>query len=303
LDCTPDSPRECGPPIDTPIELRFDRFLLPGTVNRQAFAIYTGEPGNRVGVSLGNAPPVVYDVVERVVTIRLDGELFQPHTLYTVELATPDDDYGFRAFDGAPLEPTTFSFYTNGLSMEELEAQRKLDPPPPAALVPTCSDVLTWLSKNQGQAQCSACHGSAGPRSMGLNLDDGVTLIETAIDRVAHQTNVTGVTGGTGTTNPARFGINMPIVHKQEPSNSYLLYKLLINPANYRRNEDDVVPCQSVHLVSPGEDCLTPSAEEIARLRDWFVRGEPMPYSATVSLYQEKLQGIQAWIQAGASCE
>jgi hypothetical protein len=310
-ECLPDDPAACGVRIDTAIELRFDRFLLPGSVNRQAFAIYTGEPRNAVGNQyFRDAPSVVYDVVERVVTITLDaGEFFQPHTLYTVELVLfgGEQEYGLRATDGAPMGagrlPLSFSFYTNGLSPEE---QAAVADPNPVLEEPefTCVDVLGWLGEGDGQGKCSVCHDTEAP-PMGLELHSGQALLDTAIGQVAHQTDLASVTGASFE-NAARFGVGMPRIDPEQPNNSYLLYKLLIKPDNYRRSPRDDEKCESVHRVDLAGEC-EPSAEEIARLRDRFVLGDPMPRGGSstpgASLYRSYLRGIQSWIRAGATCD
>src|SRR5581483_5969906 len=98
--CPPASPDDCGVPINSPIEVRFDRFLLPNSVSRAAVSIFSGTIDN--GLFLAPA----YDVLERVVTLTPYGRLL-PGVVYEVELTLPDTDpngFGFRAFDGAPLE-------------------------------------------------------------------------------------------------------------------------------------------------------------------------------------------------------
>ncbi len=309
-ECQPDAPPDCGVRIDTTIELRFDRFLHPGSINRQALRIYTGDPGNAIGQGLLDAQAPLYDVVERVVTIKLaDGQFFQPHTLYTVQLLVqrPDQEYGFRAVDGAPMGegrlPLTFSFYTNGFDPDEQQAV-----PDPNPLLPepefTCSDILGWFSPADGQGQCAACHGAGSP-PMGLELDSGTALLRTAIGQIAHQTDLASQTGVSFENSP-RFGLGMPRIDAGQPNNSYLLYKLLVKPDNYRNNAGNPDKCDTAHRVELGGDC-EPSAEEIERMRSWFVMGDPMPrrgYSTdTASLFRWKLRGIQSWIRAGAPCD
>ena len=310
-DCLPNAPAECGVRVDTTLEFRFDRFLLPASINRQAFTIYTGDPGNVVGnLVYQDAPQPIYDVVERVVTIRFgEGVFLQPHTLYTVELLVPKGDqvYGFRAVDRAPIsdakQPLRFSFYTSGLTPEELEA---VPDPNPVLQEPefTCSDILGWFQEGTDQGQCAACHDDPKP-PMGLRLVSGSDLRATAIDQVAHQTDLGGTTGE-AYENSVRFGFGMPRIEPEQPNNSYLLYKLLVKPENYRRSPTDAETCETVHRVELAGEC-EPSPEEISRMRNWFVLGEPMPMQAAsterASLYRSKLRGIQSWIRAGAHCE
>ncbi len=163
--------------------------------------LYTGNPNNQPGAGSGDVLQPTYDVVERVVSFRLpEGKGLAPSTLYTVELPAPveDGDFGFRAFDGAPLTanrlPLKFSFFTS--SVEE--------PVAPAEPIPDCSEVLTIFSANPGQGACSNCHNpERAPQ--GLDLSSGNTLLATAIGRVAHQTDL-GTTTGAVLENPVRMG-------------------------------------------------------------------------------------------------
>jgi hypothetical protein len=140
---------DCTMPINATLTLRFDRFLNPATVSRQAIRVYTGDPSLSPG-----APPfqVAYDPIERVVEYRMPaGYSFAPHTLYQLELVVPRsaDDPGIRAFDGAALAegelPLHGSFFT-GDDPSEL--------PIPSA--PTCDQVVrqVFLGTCTGQE----CH-------------------------------------------------------------------------------------------------------------------------------------------------
>jgi hypothetical protein len=299
LECPLDAPPECGVPIDTPIELRFDRVLLASTATRQSILLYTGNPNNQPGAGSGDVLQPTYDLVERVVRYRLpDGKGLAPRTLYTVELPVPveDDDFGFRAFDGAPLaatrQPLRFSFWTSAVE----------DTAPPDEPIPDCSDVLTLFSANPGQGACTNCHNpERAPQ--GLDLSSGNALLSTAIGRVAHQTDL-GTTTGEVLESPARMGIDMPIIDPGRPDNSYLMYKLIVRPDNYRRSAEDPDLCGSAYRVAEDETCLPPSEPERVRLREWFVRGEPMPLTGPeVALDRSQMQAIQRFIRAGASCE
>jgi hypothetical protein len=108
----------------------------------------------------------------------------------------------------------------------------------------------------------------------------------------------------------------MPIVHPGEPSASYLLYKVLLNPNNYRALDCVADPhaagecgstsaqnewCPSAACTATPTECaarvaclndpegtcydvalapgssVVPDAEELRRLRNWFGAGDPMP--------------------------
>jgi hypothetical protein len=314
-------------PTNTTIELRFDRYLLPATAVRQSLQLFTG--AGELTVYLEPE----YDVIERVLVYRLEaGEALEPGTLYQVQLISPEreGDFGFRAYDGAPLGegpvPLRYSFVT----------ERAVPPdPPPRDAVPDCDGILADL----GRAGCrsSGCHGALETDPpLGLSLDDERALALTAIDRVAHETAF-GASPATPLEDPLRFGIQMPIIDPGNPANSYLLYKLLRKPENYREAgscSEDIPesrldferqcrmlsafeqaclhePCGTCYsaLLVDGV-CLPPSPEEDVRLREWFVRGHPMPLDGDTGTGQPLLRSatkltlrrLQRWIAAGAPC-
>ncbi len=131
---------------------------------------------------------------------------------------------------------------------------------------------------------------------MGLDLGSGQGLLGTAISRVAHQTDVEA-SAGVPTQVPSRFGQGMPIIDPGRPDNSYLVYKLVINRASFGPD-----PCgASAYSVALAGVCLPASAAETDRLRDWFVRGEPMPPPETgFSLVAEDVRLVERWILDGA---
>lgn len=138
LECAPGDVA-CGIPRNSTFEFRFDRFLRPDSAIRQAVSLYTGAPSNVVPSS-SRLPEITpeYDVVERVVRFSLpDGFLLHENAVYTLELAVPDErsDFGFKAFDGAPLAPETPLIMSFGTS-------NQLEEPPPPAEVPTCDDIV-----------------------------------------------------------------------------------------------------------------------------------------------------------------
>jgi hypothetical protein len=291
---------ECGVPIDAAFEIRFDRYLLPATAARESFSLYTGEETNTV--PRGSRVPgltVRYDVVERVVTYSLPTNVFlQRNTHYTAELVVPADegDVGFRAFDGAPLDEDTLvrvSFLTSNQRAE----------PAVERPVAGCSNVLETLGRS-----CTAgnCHGS-NDQAMRMDLSDELGLSRTVIGRVAHQTE-TGPTTGVSQQNPARFGVGMPRIDPGRPDNSYLMYKLIAAPENYRASDDDSDRCSTSHraAVDPAT-CVPASPEENERLAEWFLQGVAMPRAddgegEPVFLVRDELLDIQSFIRAGAAC-
>lgn len=292
LDCARDSP-ECGVPTDVTLVFRFDRFLLPDTAIRQSISFFTGAAGNL-------APPpsnvraemtARYDVLERTVRFALPpGVTLQPNALYTAELPIygPGQPWGFRAFDGAPLEgtvPPRLSFRTGSGPSGSVPSSPALD----------CAGFLASLAR--GGCGAGGCHGAPLGRTqpaMGLRLDSAAGLLATAVRRPAHETE-TGDTTGVSSEDAPRFGANMPLIDPGRPDNSYLLYKLLIAPEVY----------QSSGTCPDGELCDAPAPAELDRLRAWFVLGEPMPFgtSADHVLRHEDLRDMQAFITAGADCQ
>jgi hypothetical protein len=260
-DCPVGAPDDCGVPIGSPIELRFDRYVLPNTVSRRAISVYTGALDNSLFVA------ATYDVLERVVTFRPEyGPGLTPGVVYNVELTLPDHDpngFGLRAFDGAPLEkgrvPLKWSFRTSRVTRAA----------GPAAEPVSCDDALQILARGG----CARCHTGKTDSPYGLALDSARGLADTAIGRPAHETSTWAIPGTT-LDQPPRFGTGMALVDPGNPATSYLFYKLLENPGNFGTDGG----CTTGYLVPfpPGQCLVAPSAER-EQLANWFVAGDPMP--------------------------
>ncbi|HTA88793.1 MAG TPA: Ig-like domain-containing protein [Polyangiaceae bacterium] len=303
---------DCAVPTDAAIELRFDRFLLPGSQLATALRLFTGGPTTGDPNANAVAVSAQYDVVERVVVLR--PAALQPNTLYTAVI-TPSTDpaQGFWAFDLAPLEagdvPLSFSFTTgNG-------------PAAPSTLVAASDNCqsITQPSVSAGMGElpagplntCSTatCHenpdsSTASYPPMGLSLTDW-GLFYTAINHVAHQTETGESALGPGFLSSPRFGVQMNLVTPGAPESSYLMYKLLRKPSNYALDSGE--PCQTA-LHPPVADgaCFVPTNDdaELARLREWFVLGDPMPKDkdTPAPFSRDGLVRVAAWISAGATC-
>jgi hypothetical protein len=311
---------ECTVPTNVTLTLRFDRFLNPATVTRQAIRMYTGDPDVSPGV-----PPfeVSYDPIERVVEYRTPpGYALAPTTLYRLELnvAQGPDDAGIRAFDGAPLAegdlPLELSFFTG-------DGPTNL-PVPPA---PSCSEMLGTPSSVFRACTGAECHqrggNSVGGRALqnapyGLWLDDARGFTLSAVNRVAGETETADQSGGRPSERGARFGAHMALVDPRNPGGSYLMYKLLRNLRNFEPcpPESDAPACAeaadpavSSHAALPlGEgELITPSVAELTRLQEWFVRGAPMPRprgdGRSLAIYLQGLRATARFIAAGADCE
>ncbi|MES1178368.1 MAG: Ig-like domain-containing protein [Myxococcales bacterium] len=302
VDCNQPTP-DCPVPTNLSIELRFDRFLLPMAGVGAGFALYTGSPGNSVGLR------AEYDLIERVVVLRPTRAL-QPNALYTAELQLqPDPKVGFWAFDRAPLEPgpvpLRFSFTTGkGPSAKSLPA-------------PAVHDTCDTLAEGP-LATCAGCHSTTpadegGAKQfppMGLDLSTTSGLYYTALGRVAHQTETADSIALMGVETPVRFGVQMNIVDPGNPATSYLMYKLLQKPDNFQRLDPKAACPIAYHSPVAEGGCAAPEPEEIARVREWFVHGDPMPKDGRsaegrvlpASTDYENLRRIAAWINAGAEC-
>jgi hypothetical protein len=136
---------------------------------------------------------------------------------------------------------------------------------------------------------------------MGLALTDW-GLEYTAIDFVAHETATGDSALGPGLDTPPRFGVQMNVIEPGSPANSYLVYKLLRRPESY----GDHANCTVVSLHPPVSDdtCTPPSSDELTRLREWFVRGDPMPIdiAGPSPLSRADLDRVSNWIGNGATC-
>lgn len=306
-ECTQSSPPDCGVQIGSSITLRFDRYLRASTAVRQSINVYAGDPSNGIGLLRPE-----YDAVERVVVYRLT-QFLEPGTLYTVEVLSANSStaWGFQAFDGAPLEegaaPLKFNFFT--------KRNRDWLPQLPLEPIPTCERILEIFQ----HAGCSAggCHGGAIP-SVGLLLDRPESFVDTAFNQVARQTEI-GAVVGVPLRDPARFGLQMPIIDPGQPANSYLFYKLLRGEFSHWLGPHDPGKCTSRYSVELGPDCVPPPESELTRLREWFVRGVPMPPpsnaptpspgSAGASgeseglVFRAELREIQRFIAGGAPCQ
>ena len=143
---------------------------------------------------------------------------------------------------------------------------------------------------------------------MGLDLSSPRGLFYTAVGHVAHESETGGTATNTALRTPARFGVQMNIVDPGNPATSYLMYKLLQKPENFRL----VAPCVTrYHAPVSDAGCSAPNADEVARLREWFVLGDPMPKNGRTAATGEAVPAatthadlvrIAAWIAGGATC-
>lgn len=255
------------------------------------------------------------------------------------------DESGFFAFDGAPLDRAySFDFRTqssDATAQDELRPllDRPKDENPyciarrcfadcmgdatceaacrPSCIEPSCLQNGDYLAGNPATLfqSCAflTCHGpdllnpatATEPIPMGLDLSRPSSIAQTAIGLTAHQTQ-SGQNATAADQTPLRFGRAMPLIDPGNPGNSYILYKILVNPLNQLR---------------PGGALDPGVAADIDRLRDGVVVGLPMPAQSTIGgpvgmegapeddpegrAAFERARIISAWIAYGAvtSCD
>jgi hypothetical protein len=128
-----------------------------------------------------------------------------------------------------------------------------------------------------------------------MDLSGASAVVDTVIRVAARQTMRSATMGGVSSAS-YRFGDDMPRLDPGNAGNSYLVYKLLVNPENHP-DEVDVAeePDPWLGGITPP---ASPSLDELERLRSWFVRGEPMPLNA--HLLPNETRAVVRWILLGA---
>jgi hypothetical protein len=152
-------------------------------------------------------------------------------------------------------------------------------------------------------------------------IQDRTVPIKNAInrqeDRIARQTETGDQSGGVASERGLRFGVRMALVDPHNPGGSYLMYKLLRNLRNFEPCPATATsascalpadPSESAHalLPLPEGELITPSVDELERLREWFVRGDPMPRpradARPSSIHLQGLRAVARFIASGADC-
>jgi hypothetical protein len=288
------------------LRLRFDRFLLPSTVLRQSMCLRPnlGDVETYTQCTGGVFLQPSYDPVRREIVLRQEpGSRLALDTIYKLTLFVPDIEgdctpedpvsCGIRAFDRAPLEQAyTFTFQTAASDPGNVPDEA----PPPADFCGPDGVVGSLVGCAYSPCHAPAKDGpgaAAGLDFSGLVTGDTYPLDATAINRVAHQTQV-GEHADDVEGTPARFGRAMSIIDAGDrgvsgsPGNSYLIYKLLTGPS-----------------VEAAPDDIRPGDGEIARLRASVVVGLPMSPDGS-ALTPAQLLALSNWIARGAptpSCQ
>jgi hypothetical protein len=294
-------------PIDGAIQIAFDRYLNPSTVNRQGIGLRD---------TFGNAPdsPIVdYDPITRVVTLLNPNPSLPWLTVGTpyevvFPIATNEaGSFGLRAIDGASIDPTTQSIaFTAIVGTGTPFAQPHMD---------FCSDVMPIFSaftpdhSIEGACGSANCHGVPEGKllsAQGLVLDTNDGILHTAIGVQAEEATIGGTT--TPLASQAVFPVGMPIIDPGNPGDSFLIYKLL--------KEDNGVPdasgatviyraCNPITAVTnfgpSASDARFASPDEGARLANLVV-GRRMPWGDK-ALSIDEMERIRLWIAQGATVD
>ncbi len=273
-----------------PIELAFDRLLMPLSIVRQTFVL-EDLAGNAL------APPAVaYDPVARVVTVTpQDNPLSdgQAYRLFVLAPSSPTDANGVRGIDGAPLDPK----WTAPLTF-----------PIVGTAAPTSTLAVDYCNVIQpifNQCAGGQCHSGPMPAA-GLWLTSPEGVLATALGRAAQGSN-TGPMSGPGQLPqaPPQFGIDMPIIDATsamgqggDPGNSWLIYKVLL-----------AVPSAAPTMTTHSVPWVPLSAGERATLAN-YVLGREMPFppnpsaplgtTGAMGLSGDELEQLSFWIAQGA---
>ena len=264
-------------PADGVIQIAFDRYLLPSTVNRQSIAILDGA---HQPLSPDQAPVVIYDPIARTVTLYPPKQPWltegQPYTLL---LGVPEGDAeqgGVRAIDRATLAPDQkreFGFIVGPKTSTPVEPT-----------VSFCRDVLPIFAS---KCSLSTCHGTGGQAAASLVLDTSAGIGATALNRIAQGSN-TGPLSSRPPAGQAHFGIDMPIIDPGNPGNSWLIYKVDLARPPGIVDQTDKFACTSGLLEPKVPFVFAPLAPQAQRAADDiersilsdYILGREMPFPA-----------------------
>ncbi len=306
------------------IELTFDRYLNPQTVNRQSIAL-RDEFGNPppCGAQPFCSPLVDYDPVTRVVRISNPNpgqDWLQVGTPVQIVMPVATDEagsFGLRAIDGAPMEEQQTIGFMVGPPTGS---------PPQVPTIDFCADVFPIFAARRtgsgslGMCSNGACHGTQqldpklGPAT-GLVLESEDGIRHTALGVLASEAATNALTSANSPQNV--FPTGMPIIAPGNPANSFLIYKLLLPPQG--NDLTTVAPPLSYTLTCSktvtapfdyGPSASFASADESARLAAQVV-GRRMPWGSLESggpnynlpaaqLSLDDIERIRLWITQGA---
>jgi len=293
------------------VRLRFNRYLLPSTVTRQAVVLLDASD------QPVSSPLVTYDPVTLSVSLSNPTPAMPwltPGQPYKVVLPLPGESAtgtSLRAIDGAGLDPAsmrTVSF----TATSETEAPGE----PAAPAMNFCTDVYPVFVAKCGTG--SACHsdpaGTQNPASSLVLLSpEGVQ--NTAVRRVAQAANTGGRAALGG--EPGRvFGVDMPLIAPGNPGNSWLLYKVLLAPLPQTnvgtagslrcRTKANVLadpaPVTGLEVVASDAERASLADAVLGREMPYPPSPGPLSYATTALSYAER-QRLRLWIAQGAVVE
>jgi hypothetical protein len=282
-----------GNPV--PVELAFDRLLLPSSVTRQSIYIFQ-DGASQVTIT----PSIAYDPVARVVTVTPLTQLAMGQT-YTVQIVTPKlitDPSGLHAIDGAlmdPTQPTSVTFTVGPAATTALASAPAID---------FCTDIGPSLSPTG--CTTNGCHAASYPAEglvLGGLMMPTLGIQSTAIGHAAHEVS----TGPLSTPQPpsVQFPDNMPIIDPGtgtvgDPANSYLLYKVLM-----------AIPASGASTVQPYSVSWNPLSDQERAALAAMIPGREMPFPSpkglsgvgpsTSSLTIDQMENLSLWIAQGAN--
>jgi hypothetical protein len=282
--------------VVTPIQLTFDRLLMPACITRQTFLLEDVN-GNELD------PAIAYDPVSRVVTITpVPGSMTagQPYTVTALPLQPGvsytqpvDTVIGVMAIDGATLDPAaplTVAF-------------QAVPGDAGAAAVPSsvlAADYCTQVNKMfLSYCGASGCHGSppALEPAQGLVLTTAAGIQATAVGQVAVGAN-TGPRPAAQSPN-VLFGLDMPIIDPGNgngtgnPGNSWLMYKILMAVP---------LPLGDAGAIVPLSDTERATLASLVSGREMPYPSNPvtMPEPSTSPLTLANMETISQWVALGA---
>ncbi|MDB4946610.1 MAG: hypothetical protein JWP97_6144 [Labilithrix sp.] len=287
-------------PADGAVQIAFDRYLLPSTVNRQSIIVVDGA-NQPLPPEL--TPLVLYDPIARTVTLAPPRQPWLAEgQIYKLLLGIPEGDAdtgGLRAVDRATLDPAAQRQYAFAVGPK---SGAPFEPP-----VSFCRDVLPVFA-----AKCSAptCHGSYDAAAAGLRLTTSTDVARTALGRVAQGANL-GPHANLVTTSERRFGVDMPLVDPGSPGNSWLLYKVEIAPLPAPVPNPRPVTCEAARSEAPASPfaplvpgAAGPASEAERGVLSDHVQGQPMPYPVLApaayrdaALTWDEREKLRMWIQ------
>lgn len=304
-------------PQDGVIQIAFDRYLSPLSVNRQGVGLrdlFGGAPAS---------PIIQYDPVTRVVTLSnpnpgqpwLDvGKSYE----VVFPIATEEaGSFGVRAIDNATMDPATQPL---GFVIAPPTGN-----PPSAPTIDFCRDVFPLFAATNtvtpnvgGRCTNVACHGIGNAdnpytAATGLVLSIAEGIRHTAIGVAASE----ATTGAPSTPLAPQFVFpaGMPIIDPGNPGDSFLIYKLLLpdEDGSVPDAGGASIPYTSCGPITPpfdyGPGASFASADEATRLAA-HVPGRRMPWgdfdAGTIDTHAtpltlDEIERIRLWIAQGAS--